>query len=74
MRIIAAAFGLVVLSYAARANPDAEPANPHANASARAVLEYFHTLSDAQEHRIISGQFSDFGKGASLQAMTNVFK
>jgi mannan endo-1,4-beta-mannosidase len=51
----------------------ADPANPHASASTRAVLKYFQELSDAPRRRIISGQFTDFGKGAGLRLMTNIF-
>jgi len=51
----------------------AAPANPQAGASTRAVLQYFQDVSDAPQHRVISGQFTDFGKGAGLRLMTNIF-
>lgn len=60
-------------SCAAWAGPESEPANPHAGAAARAVLKYFQELTLTPAHRVISGQFSDFGKGASLRLMTNIF-
>lgn len=50
----------------------AEPANPSANAKARAVLDYFHSLSSRTNHHIVSGQFADFGRGASLKLMEQV--
>jgi hypothetical protein len=51
----------------------AEPANPRSNAATRALLDYFHELSDRTEgKRILSGQFSDFGNGANLRIMERV--
>ncbi len=54
--------------------PDTEPANPRANPATRAVLKYFQGLSAAPDRRIVSGQFTDFGRGANLRLMTNVFE
>jgi mannan endo-1,4-beta-mannosidase len=50
----------------------AEPANSAASPSARAVLNYFYTLQDRTDKRIVSGQFSDFGNGASLAIMAKI--
>jgi mannan endo-1,4-beta-mannosidase len=50
----------------------ATPANPNANAKARAILKYFHELSGRQEKRLLSGQFADFGNGASTRLMNEV--
>lgn len=50
----------------------AEPANPKANPAARAQLDFFHALSEKTEHRILSGQFADFGQGANLRLMEQV--
>lgn len=51
----------------------AEPANKSAGPKTRAVLDYFHKLSEQHGgQRIISGQFSDFGRGASLEIMNAV--
>jgi mannan endo-1,4-beta-mannosidase len=51
----------------------AEPANPSTNPQARAVLNYFHDLSARKGGgRILSGQFSDFGKGANLRIAERV--
>ena len=47
----------------------AEPANPNANAQTRAVLNYFLTLAGRPDKRVLSGQFTDFGRGASLKQM-----
>jgi mannan endo-1,4-beta-mannosidase len=68
------AFIMALVARAAFAGSDTDPANPHANAATRAVLEYFQSLSAAPERHVVSGQFSNFGKGASLRAMTNVFE
>lgn len=51
------------------AAPNAEPANPHANDRVRAVLKYFHELAERPDHRVLSGQFTDFGRGAGLRLM-----
>jgi mannan endo-1,4-beta-mannosidase len=51
----------------------AEPANPNANAATRALLNYFHELSNRTESkRILSGQFSNFGNGANLRIMERI--
>ena len=50
----------------------AEPANPKANAQARAILDYFHGLSARPEKRVLSGQFSNFGNGANLRIMEQI--
>ena len=42
------------------------PANSHANAQARAVLEYFQSLEQRSDKRLLSGQFSNFGDRANL--------
>jgi mannan endo-1,4-beta-mannosidase len=44
-----------------------EPANPHASEKARAVLRYFQSLEGRADRKIVSGQFTNFGKGASLR-------
>jgi mannan endo-1,4-beta-mannosidase len=61
-------------SCAALAQSDTAPANPGANAATRAVLAYFQGLSAAPARHVVSGQFSNFGKGASLRLMTNVYE
>jgi hypothetical protein len=38
----------------------ANPANPKANPAARAVLNYFHSLTNRPGQRIVSGQFANF--------------
>src|SRR5689334_5849432 len=50
----------------------AEPANTNANTKTRAVLNYFHSLTNRTDKRILSGQFAAFGKGASLKLMNEV--
>ena len=50
----------------------AEPANPHANLPARAVLDYFHGFAARKEKRVLSGQFTDFGNGANLRLIENI--
>lgn len=45
------------------------PANPKANAKARAILNYLQGLSARHDKRLLSGQFTAFGRGASLRLM-----
>jgi mannan endo-1,4-beta-mannosidase len=48
------------------------PANPRANARAKAVLKYFQSLEARPDKRMASGQFSDFGHGADLRLATEI--
>jgi len=56
----------------ARAQAPSDPANPRANAQARALLKYFQGLSSGKTNRILSGQFTQFGAGASLRLMEQI--
>src|SRR5437016_2016680 len=49
-----------------------EPANPKANAKARAVLKYMQALESRADKRLVSGQFAAFGNGASLKLLQSV--
>ncbi len=49
-----------------------EPANPKANAKARAILRFFQTLPSRADKRLLSGQFTDFGRGAGLRLMADI--
>jgi mannan endo-1,4-beta-mannosidase len=49
-----------------------QPANPNANAASRAILEYFLSLNGRTNGQILSGQFSNFGDGASVRIMERV--
>jgi hypothetical protein len=44
-----------------------EPANPNANAKARAILNYFQSLGSRPDKRLVCGQFVGFGQSASLR-------
>ena len=44
-----------------------EPANPNANAKARAILDYFQGLGARSDKRLVSGQFIGFGRGTTLR-------
>lgn len=50
----------------------AQPANPAANARARAVLDYFHSLATKTNKQVVSGQFTDFGNGSNLGIMQKI--
>lgn len=49
------------------AGPVQEPANPDLNPKSRALLRFFQELEARPARRLVSGQFSDFGNGASLE-------
>ena len=44
-----------------------EPANPNANAKARAILNYLESLSARQDKRLVSGQFVGTGRSMTLR-------
>lgn len=50
----------------------ARPANPRASLGAGAVLAYFRQLG--ARHRILSGQFTNFGHRADLRAPTRLYR
>jgi mannan endo-1,4-beta-mannosidase len=52
--------------------PAAQPANPSANAPARAVLNYFHSLAAKTNKQVVSGQFTDFGNSSNLRIMQTI--
>ena len=49
-----------------------EPANPRANAKAKALLKYLQALESRSDKRLISGQFADFGNGVNLKLLQSV--
>lgn len=49
-----------------------EPANPKANAKARALLNYLQSLEGRKTKKILSGQFVDFGQPASLRLLNSI--
>jgi mannan endo-1,4-beta-mannosidase len=49
-----------------------EPANPKADAKAKAILNYLQSLSARQDKRLVSGQFVGFGRGTSLRLMDQI--
>lgn len=61
-----------ITSPTGNAAPDLQPANPSANAKAQAVLKYFQGLDSRPDKRVLSGQFTDFGNGASLRLMNEI--
>ena len=63
--ILRSLLALSLLSAGVAANA-LEPANPNANAKARAILNYFQGLSARPDKRLVSGQFTGFGRGTSL--------
>ncbi len=52
--------------------PAAEPANPHTNAKARAILNYFESLGVRKDKRFVSGQFTSFGAATNLRLVQAV--
>jgi len=51
-----------------------EPANPKANAKARAILDYLAGLPQRAERRLLSGQFADCGPNAKLVLCAEVYE
>jgi mannan endo-1,4-beta-mannosidase len=49
-----------------------EPANPKASLGARAVLNYLDALGSRNDRRLLSGQFTDFGRGAGLNVLNEI--
>jgi mannan endo-1,4-beta-mannosidase len=67
-----AALAARMLAPAAVAAEWPAPANPKASPGARAVLAFFHGLTNRTERRVLSGQFANFGEGANLGIMEQV--
>ena len=49
-----------------------EPANSKSNSKVRALLDYLVSLESRQDKRLLSGQFTDFGTGASLKLLEEI--
>lgn len=49
-----------------------EPANPNSSTKAKAILNYFQDLERRTDKRLVSGQFTDFGRGASLRLLNEI--
>src|SRR5580658_5727493 len=49
-----------------------EPANPQANAKARAILNYLQGLNARTDKRLVTGQFTDAGSRTSLRLMDQI--
>jgi mannan endo-1,4-beta-mannosidase len=49
-----------------------EPANPNANPQTKAILNYFQELQPRKDKRLLSGQFTDAGNGASLRLPSEI--
>ncbi len=52
--------------------PPQAAANPKSNARAKAVLKYVQSLAGRTNKCVLSGQFSNFGNGASLSLMDEI--
>jgi mannan endo-1,4-beta-mannosidase len=73
MKVIRVALSfLAVGGCALSANPPARPANPAATPRVGAVLDYFQSLEKKTDRRVVSGQFSDFGPGATVKLMVEI--
>ena len=64
--ILSASVVLALLFSGVAANA-LEPANPDANPKARAIFHYLQGLSQRTDKRLVSGQFTGFGRGTSLR-------
>lgn len=70
MKIAVCLLGVLIALHAKGAT-DA-PANHNANRPSRLVLKYFHSFDGRTNQHIVSGQFSDFGNGASVAIMQRI--
>jgi mannan endo-1,4-beta-mannosidase len=61
----------VILTSGCRTTPQTV-ANPKSNATAKAILRYVQSLKERTDKRVLSGQFSNFGKGANLSLMDKI--
>lgn len=43
--------------------PSSDPANSNSNNDVKLILEYFHSLKNRTDHRVISGQFMGYSRG-----------
>jgi mannan endo-1,4-beta-mannosidase len=69
MKTATLSMAIAILVVSVPAVPAAAPANPKASPKARAVLEYLSGLEARKDKRLLSGQFTDFGKGADLRLL-----
>src|SRR5258707_15879654 len=72
VKIMCSLFVLISLAAVSMAQPAPGPANPAANAQTKAVLLFFQSLEGQPDKRLVSGQFSNFGRGANLDLMNRV--
>jgi len=61
----------LILTSGCRTTPQTA-ANPKSNARAKAILRYVQSLEKRTDKRVLSGQFSNFGKGANLSLMEKI--
>jgi mannan endo-1,4-beta-mannosidase len=66
------AFGFVL--GAIQAGQAADPANPNANAKARAILNYLERLPSRSDKRLLSGQFCGCGPGANAAVCKEILE
>ncbi len=75
LALILAVFAAIAVTQAQTASPT--PANPNANATTRAILNYAYGLTNRTDNRVISGQFGSYGDGTTyntaLQQMQAVY-
>jgi mannan endo-1,4-beta-mannosidase len=62
----------LILVSACVANAGQEPANPNANARAKAILQYFQSLEGRTNKCLLSGQFSRFGWNTNADLMKEI--
>ena len=71
MKITICLFLALILTSGCRTSPRAA-ANPKSNAGAKAILRYVQSLEGRTNQCVLSGQFSNFGKGANLNVMDEI--
>lgn len=72
MRYRLAWVALLVIALPGRAGA-MEPANPDSNAKVRGILNYFEGLAKKPDKRVVSGQFTNYGPGATLPELKRAY-
>jgi mannan endo-1,4-beta-mannosidase len=74
MKVFPRLLPVLVLLCAPPARAAVAPANPHASTRTRAVLGFVQSLEARTDRRLLSGQFTNFDGGASLELPEETFR
>lgn len=74
LRVLPLGVALVMFAATPAAPAAPTPANPRANARAKALLAFLTSLETRTEHRLLSGQFTGFGEQNSEGLPAEIFR